>query len=66
VYWLSPLRLGAVTEALLVVLGTLAACLLGGELARRVGILRPLFGLKPRPRSGRAQPEALPVVGRGE
>ncbi|HLS83411.1 MAG TPA: acyltransferase family protein [Arenimonas sp.] len=66
VYWLAPLRLGAGFEALLVVLGTLAACLLGGELARRIGLLRPLFGLKPRPPSGRAQPEALPVIGRGE
>ncbi|GGA84060.1 membrane protein [Arenimonas soli] len=63
-YWLVPLELGAWREAVLVVLGTLAACAAGHEVVRRVGVLRPLFGLKRRrPASVRAQPETFPVVG---
>jgi surface polysaccharide O-acyltransferase-like enzyme len=62
-YWLVPLELGAPVEALLVVGGTIAACALGYEAVRRVGLLRPLFGLKRRPASGRPQPETLAVVG---
>ncbi|HEY9143713.1 MAG TPA: acyltransferase family protein [Arenimonas sp.] len=63
-YWLVPLELGAWREAVLVVLGTLAACALGHEIVRRVGVLRPLFGLKRRkPASVRPQAEALAVVG---
>ena len=51
-YWLVPLRLGGALEATLVVGGTLLACGLGHEVVRRVGVLRPLFGLKPvRPRA---------------
>lgn len=49
-YWLVPLQLGAWREATLVVAGTLLACALGFELVRRVPPLRPLFGLKLRPR----------------
>ena len=62
-YWLVPLRLGGALEATLVIGGTLAACALGHEFVRRVGVLRPLFGLKPRRPSGRAHPEPLAVVG---
>lgn len=63
-YWLVPLRLGAPLEATLVVLGTVATCALLHEFViRRVGFLRPLFGLKRRPASVRAQPEAVAVVG---
>lgn len=65
-YWLVPLQLGGAVEATLVVLGTLAACGLGHELVRRVAVLRPLFGLKRRAASGRAQPEAVAVLGRGQ
>ena len=65
-YWLVPLRLGGALEATLVIGGTLAACALGHEFVRRVGVLRPLFGLKPRRPSGRAHPEALAVVGGGQ
>lgn len=47
-YWLVPMRLGAALEATLVVVGTIAGCLLLHELLiRRIGLLRPLFGLKP-------------------
>ena len=62
-YWLVPLELGAPVEALLVVGGTVAACALGYEAVRRVGLLRPLFGLKRRPASRRPQPESFAVVG---
>lgn len=63
-YWLVPLKLGGLLEATGVVLGTLAACVLGYELVRRIGVLRPLFGLKRRTAgSSRPQPEALAVVG---
>lgn len=49
---LIPLRLGPVVEPLLVSGGTIAGCLLLHEFViRRVGVLRPLFGLKRRPRS---------------
>lgn len=47
-YRLVPLQLGPVTEPALVVGGTVAGCLLLHEgLIRRIGWLRPLFGLKP-------------------
>ena len=62
-FWLVPMQLGAPLEAFLVVGGTIVACVLGHELVRRVGVLRPLFGLKRRTDSGRPQPEALAVVG---
>ncbi|HEU0152259.1 MAG TPA: acyltransferase family protein [Arenimonas sp.] len=65
-YWLVPRALPAWLEASLVVAGTVAACLLGNEVVRRIPWLRPLFGLKRRPRSGGAQPEAVAVLGRGE
>lgn len=49
-YWLIPMKLGGGLEAALVVGGTVAGCLMVHEyLIRRVGWLRPLFGLKPRP-----------------
>ncbi len=48
---LIPLRLGPAVEPLLVLGGTIAGCLLLHEFViRRVGVLRPLFGLK---RAGR-------------
>ncbi len=65
-YWLVPMRVGAALESTLVVGGTLAACLLGGEIVKRIGVLRPLFGLKWRAPSGRPHPEALAVIGRGQ
>ena len=59
-YWLIPLRLGAWWEPALVLLGTVAGCLLLHEFViRRVALLRPLFGLKWRVRL----PNPLPVAG---
>jgi len=44
---LRGLGLPASIEASIVISGTLASCALTYEIVRRVGILRPLFGLKP-------------------
>lgn len=50
-YWLIPLQLGAWWEPALVVLGTVAGCLLLHEcVIRRAAALRPLFGLRLVPR----------------
>lgn len=54
---LIPLRLGPVLEPLLVLGGTIAGCLLLYEgLIRRSAPLRPLFGLKPVPRTRASAP----------
>lgn len=46
---LSKFKLGPVVEPLLVIILTVGGCALGFELVRRVGVLRPLFGLKAKP-----------------
>lgn len=51
-YWLVPMRWPAAVEASLVLAGTVAGCWIGFALIRRIGWLRPLFGLKRRPRAG--------------
>ncbi|HSI57960.1 MAG TPA: acyltransferase family protein [Ideonella sp.] len=45
---LRPLALAPALEAPLLIAGTFAACLLGFEAVRRVGWLRPWFGLAPQ------------------
>ena len=46
-YWLIPMKLGGVVESTLVIGGTILGCLVLHEFViRRVGLLRPLFGLK--------------------
>lgn len=48
-FWLKPLQLGPWKEPVLVLAGTIGGCLLMHEyIIRRVGWLRPLFGLKAR------------------
>ncbi len=55
-YWLVPMKLGPVTEPLLVGVGTVAGCwLITSGLVVRVGWLRACFGLK-------ANADAPPVV----
>lgn len=49
-YWLVPLRLPAAVESTAVLAGTVAGCWLGFAVIRRVPVLRPLFGLKAKPR----------------
>lgn len=49
-YWLVPLQLGPVVEPVLVVVGTVVGCYALNEyVIARINVLRPLFGLKPRP-----------------
>jgi len=59
-YWLIPLRLGSVAEPALVLLGTLAGCWAVHSVVRRVGWLRPLFGLRRSPRPAPRVPSPLP------
>ena len=49
-------RLPAPVEAAVVIAGTAATCLLTFEVVRRVGWLRPLFGLRPFPGKAVAHP----------
>jgi glucans biosynthesis protein C len=58
---LKPVALDPALEGALLVLVTAALCFLGYEAIRRVGVLRPLFGL------GRLErrPAAAPLVSRG-
>lgn len=55
---LKPLHIPAAAEAVLLVVATFALCLGAYELIRRVGWLRPLFGLRPR-----AAPAAIALAG---
>ena len=59
---LEPLGLPVGTEVVLLIAGTVGACLLAFELVRRVRWLRPLFGLRSVPSAGRAN--AAPGSGR--
>ncbi|MET3652247.1 acyltransferase family protein [Dyella japonica] len=60
-YVLIPLKLGAVWEPALLLLGTVAGCAALHELViRRTRWLRPLFGLDARPRAPRL--ETTPIV----
>lgn len=45
-YWLLPLNLGPVTEAMLVLVGTIAGCWLLTALVSHAAFLRPCFGMK--------------------
>ncbi|KFN51167.1 acyltransferase family protein [Arenimonas composti] len=60
-YWVVPLQLGVWREALLVVGGTVLACAAGYEFVRRVPPLRPLFGLKFRPRAAGTGRDSRPA-----
>ncbi|MEZ5939521.1 MAG: acyltransferase family protein [Hyphomonadaceae bacterium] len=57
-FYLDPLQLPLWLEASILVLSTIASCWIGYEIARRVGFLRPLFGLKPRPRAQQDVPQS--------
>lgn len=47
-YWLIPYKLGPVLEPLLVLAGTVGGCYAISEIVKRIGWLRPCFGLKAR------------------
>ncbi|WP_044560784.1 acyltransferase family protein, partial [Azospirillum sp. B4] len=58
-HYLAKMALPQGLEAVLLVLGTFAACFAVYESVRRVNLLRPWFGLKPRPSASVAvQPQA--------
>lgn len=62
-YWLIPLNLGGGIESTLVIGGTIAGCLVLHELViRRVGFLRPLFGLKRKRNSNLVGAELPPAA----
>ena len=51
-FWLTRIGVEPLTEFALVTLCTVGGCLLLHELViRRVAFLRPLFGLKPKPKA---------------
>lgn len=50
-HYLTALALPPWVEAPLLIAVTVASCIVGYEIVRRVGFLRPLFGLKPLPRT---------------
>ncbi|AXK71600.1 acyltransferase [Lysobacter sp. TY2-98] len=61
-YWLVPLRLPAGIEASAVLIGTVAGCWIGFAIIRRVPLLRPLFGMKFRPRETRPTASTLRIA----
>ncbi len=62
-YWLIPLNLGGGIESALVIGGTIAGCLLLHEcVIRRIGFLRPLFGLKRKRNSNLVRAERPPAA----
>ena len=58
---LKALHLPVFAEAALLLTATAAGCWATFELARRSDLLRPLFGLAPRPREAAAPPETAPA-----
>ncbi|QIL20658.1 acyltransferase family protein [Thermomonas sp. HDW16] len=59
---LKPLRIVPAIEGPLLIVATFALCLLGYEVIRRIGWLRPLFGLK-RASNPSPLPDARPLAG---
>ncbi len=49
-YWLMPLQLGAAREFAIILAATAAGCALTYEIGKRVAWLRPLIGLRPKPK----------------
>jgi glucan biosynthesis protein C len=62
-YWLIPYRLPVAVEATLIVAATMLTCVAGFEVVRRVSLLRPLFGLPVRRRTGTAMSDSQHRVG---
>jgi hypothetical protein len=54
-FWLAPLGLGAAIEFLIILVATVAGCVLTYELGRRIAWLRPFIGLKPHQRRTSAE-----------
>lgn len=64
-YRLIPYRLPAVIEAAIIIGVTVAGCILGYEVIRRVQLLRPLFGLPWRRDRDRFEPSRKGLLARG-
>lgn len=60
-YYLTQARIGAWPEFIALTSATTLLCVIGAELARRSGILRPLFGLKLRNAASFAKVSASPT-----
>jgi hypothetical protein len=58
-YWLKPLGLPALDEGLILIAATAMGCLATYEIVRRVGWLRPLFGLRGEAAPSKGQASAL-------
>lgn len=61
-HYLNQVGLPVGIEAPLLIGITAASCWIGYEIVRRVGILRPLFGLKPQPRRADANHTPQPAA----
>ncbi len=59
---LKPLHIAPAVEGPLLIVATFALCLLGYEVIRRIGWLRPLFGLR-REAKAMPVPDARPLAG---
>ena len=60
-YKLAPLGMGPSTEFVIILAATVAGCALTYEAGRRIGLLRPFIGLKPKPRDRSAAPAPATV-----
>jgi glucan biosynthesis protein C len=60
---LRPQDLGSSAEFAIIAAATVAGCFVTYEVVRRIGWMRPLFGLKPLARSPDATAEPLPASG---
>ncbi len=54
-FWLTRQGLGVWTEFVAVMAATISGCVIGHEIIRRISWLRPLFGLKAKPKAHRSQ-----------
>ncbi len=63
-YYLAQTGLGVWSESTLLLMITFAGSFAGFEIVRRIGVLRPLFGLKPRTR--KTPPQAAAGLSRTE
>lgn len=54
-FWLTRQGLGVRTEFMALMAATVLGCVIGHEIIRRISWLRPLFGLKAKPKARRSQ-----------
>lgn len=61
-YQLSTLNLGVIVESSLLILTTVTACLICYEAIKRINILRPCFGLKMQPLTGKFRQQLAYII----